>query len=239
MSLPSTSRRPPRGRHRQIGRSRTGRATRTVALVSVLAVLLVVAVAGLRAVVHRPADVVAGASAPADEVDAAVAADGVITVRERRTWPPGERSVRLALPPPDALPGAAGSVHPRARDLQVRLDGDRVRVTADADGRGWSVASDGAPRQLTVDYRLTGAVLLTAPSAPGRALGLLAPLTASLPGPPPSLRVAGDHVRTVACVMPAGQPPALCGHREGASWVAVPPPDWLGAVLLQLDLAAG
>jgi hypothetical protein len=173
-----------------------------------------------------------GATDPGTDVQVAVDDDGRhLDVVER---------LLLERPATDALqlvaPTWPAVARPAVTDLQVVLDDRVAAVRTDGPG-GWTVHGAGWTR-ATLRYRLDAAVVTVAPAAPGRALGLVTPLTAAASrasGRPVVLRAPGPHVVGVSCPGALGTG-AICGSRTAAGWSAAVPPTAAPVVLLQLDL---
>jgi hypothetical protein len=174
-----------------------------------------------------------GADAPGADALAVVAAEGAVDVWERLVTRPGTTSVRLESAPTSALPGTAGA---EPAQLQVALDGRRV--TPRRDGSGWQVAlpDGGSFTQVVVRYRLTGALVRTAPAPPGRVTLVLRPVTgpaAVSADDPVVVRLTDPRVGAVYC--PGARTP-LCAVSRGSTHVATVPPGTAPVVLAQLTL---
>lgn len=176
-----------------------------------------------------------GASVPGTDVQVAVDPDERhLDVFERlRLGTPSSGLLSLAAPARPVL-----NARIRVTDLQVELDGVAVRAVADGPGRWRASPTTGSPyTHVTLRYRLAGALVAVKPAAPGRALGVVAPLTGQIStGSGLAVQVrAGDRaVLGVSC--PTARFGTVCGTLTSGGWTATVP---LGTrpvvVLLQVD----
>jgi hypothetical protein len=138
---------------------------------------------------------------------------------------------------PAALPGGVTAT---PIDLQVQLDDQVVAVAKSDDGSSWQVTppSGRTYTQVILRYRLQNALQVIKDAAPGRAAGVVAPLTASISqarSHPVQVRVDGSHVLGVSC--PTAITGAVCGTRNQAGWTATLPDGVRPVVILNLDLS--
>jgi hypothetical protein len=176
-----------------------------------------------------------GASVPGTDVQVAVDPDGRhLDVFERLLLDtPSIDPLSLAAPTRPALDAEV-----RVSDLQVQLDDTAVPAVADGPGSWQAIPLDGSSyTRVTLRYRLAGAILAVTPAPPGRALGLVAPLTglvSAVPGHAVQVRAGGDGVLGVSC--PTAARGSVCGTRSGDGWTATVPEQARPiVVLLQLD----
>ena len=176
-----------------------------------------------------------GASVPGTDVQVAIDPDGRhLDVFERLLLAaPSGDPLSLAAPSRPALYAAV-----RVSDLQVQLDDAAVAVVADGTGSWHATPAAGRPyTHVTLRYRLTGALVTVRPAAPGRAFGIVAPLTGAIsagPGNAVRVRAGGDGVVGVSC--PTVRVGEVCGTRDADGWTATVPQDARPiVVLLQLD----
>jgi hypothetical protein len=176
-----------------------------------------------------------GANAPGTDVQAAADPDGShIDVFERLLLDAATGDpLTLAVP---TLPAVNGNAE--VQDLQVQLDDTVAAVTADGP-ESWSAtpAAGQTYTRVTLRYRMAAGVMLVTPAAPGRALGIVAPLTGMISsgrGHPVQVRALGPKVLGITCpTAPAG---AVCGSRDGSGgWVATVP-DGTSPIVVLLQL---
>jgi hypothetical protein len=182
-----------------------------------------------------------GVSTPGTAVQVAVDPDGShLDVFERLLFeaPSGE-PLALTTPPLSALPALGTAAH--VTDLQVQLDDQSVLPTATGPA-SWQVTPAAGRTYLraTFRYRLTGSVALVTPAAPGRALGLVTPLTGMVSaGRGHDVQVSSDDPKVLGVSCPTATQGAVCGSRSGRGWTATVPVDARPViVLLQLDTRA-
>ncbi|TDO34230.1 hypothetical protein EV643_12815 [Kribbella sp. VKM Ac-2527] len=147
---------------------------------------------------------------------------------------------RLVLSPPvaartEAAFTALRASRPRADSVVVRAGGRPVPLRPPVVGTRRVLLLASPANRIELRYRLTGSVIRNSPSKPGRALGLIAPLTAEVDGSLPTLLTVG-RARNFFCPL---LDPALqrCAgeYREGlTSQPGLTAAD--ATVLLQLDL---
>jgi len=173
-----------------------------------------------------------GVDTPGTDVQVALDDDGVHLDVFERLLLPAPAGDPLALVAPSLPAIGVTSV----TDLQVQLDGTAVPATgsgaswtaAPAHGAGWTRA--------VLRYRLVGGVVTVTPAAPGRELGLVTPLTATISqagGHAVVVRTLDRHVLGVSCPAVQGSG-AVCGARGTTGWTATPPPSAPPVVLLQI-----
>jgi hypothetical protein len=124
---------------------------------------------------------------------------------------------------------------PRAEGVVVLADGDPVPLQPAAVGTRRVIVFDTPAHRIQLRYRLTGATIRSTPSKPGRALGLIAPLTADLDGSLPT-RLTVGRARNLFCPLlePAEQ---RCAGQFGRGLTAQPGLTAADAtVLAQIDL---
>jgi hypothetical protein len=172
-----------------------------------------------------------GADAPGTDVQAALDDDGVhVDVVERLVVAtPDGGSLALTAA---TLPGLGTTT---ISALQVQLDGDVVPVTAT--GGGWTARrANGSWTHAVLRYRIGGGLVTVTPAALGRALGLVAPLTAALSqagGHPVQVRTLDPRVVGISCPAVQGTG-AVCGSRTSGGWTASVPGSARPVVLLQI-----
>ena len=167
-------------------------------------------------------------------------ATGTVDVYEQYTSAAPADALSLRLPLPRTLLGPVSRLVPAVQDLTVTLDGQPARAVP-AGERTWVAAPAGGSRytRATVRYRLTGALVLSAPSTRGRGFIVVGPLTGDAglrQQLPVQLRVAGPAARTISC--PLGPDPlAVCQTPDGAVRTAsLPAGSTEPLFLLQVDL---
>lgn len=149
-----------------------------------------------------------GGRKPGIRLTARVLANGSIQVTE--TVRLVEAATTLALVPFD--PTRAGTelrrVRPVATELVVLADGRPVDLPSRTVRESTSVRLPVVAERFVLRYRLRGVTVLSVPSpVPGRALGVLAPLTTGVPDDlPVAIDLPGARVRNVRC---PGLPMAL------------------------------
>jgi len=172
-----------------------------------------------------------GADAPGTDVQVALDDDGVhLDVVERLVLADATGDP-LVLATPSLVGFAATTVS----DLQVQLDDTVTDVVTDGAVRR-TAATGTTYRRAVVRYRLGGAVVKVTPAAPGRAFGLVTPLTATLSqanGADVVVRVLDRRVLGVSCPAVQGTG-AVCGTRTADGWTATVPGAARPVVLLQL-----
>jgi hypothetical protein len=168
--------------------------------------------------------------------------DVVETVRvpPRQVTPGPEPVVTLRLPAADVLAGPDPQLRPRVTGLAITVDAAPAAWRFAGDGGAgsvWQVVVPTSGGALWMRYRLDGAVVPSHDSQPSRAVGVIAPLTASaVPGVATQVRISGQQVLNVACPLAPPAAPALCGRQDGNRWTATLPVGSQGTVVLQVDL---
>jgi hypothetical protein len=178
------------------------------------------------------------APAPGIQLVANPRSDGALDVVETITV--RTPTDRLVLSPPvaartEAAFTALRASRPRADSVVVRAGGRPVPLRPPVVGTRRVLLLAPPANRIELRYRLTGSVIRNSPSKPGRALGLIAPLTAEVDGSLPILLTVG-RARNFFCPL---LDPALqrCAgeYREGlTSQPGLTAAD--ATVLLQLDL---
>jgi hypothetical protein len=131
-----------------------------------------------------------------------------------------------------AGPTLAGA-EPLRTDVQVVVRGEDPVTVPDV-GPERTVPLPAATTAVEVRYHLEGATVRTVPGPPGRALGVVAPLT-DVPGLVAGFELSGDPVRTLTCpALPASE--LFCGTDQGGTLAVAPQPAASALVLAQLDL---
>lgn len=161
-----------------------------------------------------------------------------VQVREVTRWG-AERpdEVTLRLPELGSLTGEAGAAQLEVSDLVVTVDGAPVVPEQDPAAPGsWRVPLDeGAdPQAMEVSYRLTGALVISDQSSPGRQLAILGPLSSQAATGAAAVTIRGSGILGVYCPgLPAEQ--LLCATRSGDDWDAALPDPSATVVLVQID----
>jgi hypothetical protein len=178
-----------------------------------------------------------GEDAPGTVVVAEPAGTGFLMVEQAVLPAATGAQLVLAIPDVRRLGGEIGSLRLTVDDLRVALDGRPVAVRPDGVGR-WLLPVTAGRHRIVASYRLEGSVLVSTPSSPGRALGLVAPILGSglrAGGLPLVVRPVGTQVRSVTCPdAPAAL--LLCGTRAASSWTADVPASASPVVVVLLDL---
>ncbi|HEY6798337.1 MAG TPA: hypothetical protein VI248_26965 [Kineosporiaceae bacterium] len=180
-----------------------------------------------------------GVTTPGSVVQVALDDDGThLDVVERLLLdaPTGDALVLAA--PVLAVPALHEEGTAPVSDLQVQLDDVVTAATATDTGR-WAVTPAAGSRyeRATLRYRLGGAVVTVTPAPPGRALGVVTPLTAAVSqgrGHDVVVRTLDPRVIGVSCPGAAGTG-TVCGTRTDGGWTAHLPGDAQPLVLLQVQ----
>jgi hypothetical protein len=186
-----------------------------------------------------------GVDAPGSDVLVTSAGGTVLQVVERFV-PVGRPAADLALMRPDLARVPSLRLRaPVVTDLSVTTDGEPQAIRSTASGWSLGGTAGRAVGQVTVRYRLTGAVVRDGGSASRRALVVVEPLTAvasmggaSAASAPVLVRVTPMTVHQAACLT---APPAeqLCGSAGSDGWVArLPASSAVPVVVFQVDLDA-
>ena len=160
--------------------------------------------------------------------------DGDLDVVEHVVFREPTGSVLLHLPSAGSAAPTLENALPAALDVQVVADDNRADSTLD-EVRSSQVLPVASVTRLELTYRLTGAAVRNTPSRQGRALAVIAPLTASTdPTLPTNLVVNGPGLRNAMC-------PRLPETRCAAGkqpWMSIRPgiPADRAVAVLQLDL---
>lgn len=174
-------------------------------------------------------------------VAAAVVSPTMIEVLEMVRWPDGgPATIELALSSDAASAGGLAIMpNPTVESLQVSVDGSPVTPTLRAGStNAWVITppSGAAPRTMEVRYVLTGAIVRSLPSAPGRALAVLSPISTGAVGDlPTTIAISTTDVLNVYCPTAVNQAAIMCGRLDGDRWTITPPPG-LPVVVAQIDL---
>ena len=163
-------------------------------------------------------------------VAAAVVSPTMIEVVETVHWPKGgPATIELALSSDAAAEaGLAIMPTPTVESLQVSVDGSPVAPTLrEGSTSAWVITppSGAAPRTMEVRYVLTGAIVRSLPSSPGRALAVLSPISTGAVGDLPTIiSISTADVLNVYCPTAAEQTAIMCGRIDGDRWTITPPP---------------
>jgi hypothetical protein len=174
-------------------------------------------------------------------VQATLEEEAVVVAEATRFTADRPTQVQLRLPALVGLNGPIRTAQLSVADLAVSVDGVPVQARQDPGQPGtWTVQHpDGEPFvELQVDYRLDGALLTNALSAPGRLLAVLGPLSAGASVGSAAVAIRGEGILNVYCPgQPADQ--LLCATQSGDAWDAtLPSPSSAEPVLLiQVDRA--
>ncbi len=178
-----------------------------------------------------------GLTAPGILVQALPSANGDLEVVERVRFAVPSDSLTLGVPSSQGIAKGTAPLRARLKDLQVSADGNVVDTTGASLSQTTRLTLPSGTRQVQMRYRLTGSVLRSTPSTPGRALVVLPPLSR---GPRVDtlqviVEVQGGTVRNLQCpaLRAADQ---LCGREGPDRWYTVPLTLGRSAVLAQLDL---
>ena len=181
-----------------------------------------------------------GVDAPGTDVVVAPGANGQVEVYERvNVAAPDAAGLQLALP--DLSKATTLTVGANLVVTELRITADGRPVEADPFAGHWVIhGQDGrAVTRAVLRYRLSGALVQHEQSLPGRALILVAPLSAGVSragGAPVVVRADRVVVRDMTCPL-AGPAQVLCGSGGRPTWVAtVPASSTVPLVLLQVDL---
>ena len=178
-----------------------------------------------------------GVSVPGTDVQVAVDPDGRhLDVFERALLNvPDAEPLSLATAAA-TLPALHTGV--QVQDLQVQLDDYPIDIRTDGHG-GWRADPPARTTytRVTLRYRVSGGIALVTPAAPGRALGVITPLTGLISsdrGYDVQVRTTDATVLGVSC--PTTGRGAVCGTHTDKGWVATVPTDARPlVVLLQLN----
>jgi hypothetical protein len=168
-----------------------------------------------------------------------VSTGGTLEVSEQARVSPGELpQIGLRLPSITALGGLVAELSPTVQDLRVAVNGTPVTATPSDDG--WAVTPADSARTVQLSYRIEGAIVRTAPSSSGRALGVSLPLLGQSlreRGLPLVVRAEGSAVGGATCPS-APITKMLCGKESDGGWLATIPAEAASpALLLQLTLS--
>jgi hypothetical protein len=178
-----------------------------------------------------------GTTEPGILLMAAPDADGRFTITELVRL--AEPVTALSLQPLNiraAGPGLRGA-KPIATDIELTADEQPVELSRDRVSRPQTVTLDAPTAVFEVHYVLRRVTVRTSNSTPGRALGVVGPLVAGVPGDlPVDVVVTGRSVRNLGCPSSemvrrpcaAGQLPRLTVNRSLPHRAAL--------VIVQLDL---
>lgn len=193
--------------------------------------------------VTGPAPVTAAPAAdtPGTDVQVTVDGDGAHLDVVERLVLDGATATPLVL----QAPGLPALGRPGIADLLVQLDGrDAAAVPGVPGGPGgpgtrWtaSPAAGSQYTRATLRYRISGGIVAVTPAAPGRALGLVTPLTAMTSqarGRAVVVRAPDRHVVGVSCPGVQGSG-SVCGARTARGWTASVPAGARPVVLLQIN----
>jgi hypothetical protein len=147
------------------------------------------------------------------------------------------RRVRLSIPSTDNLAG--GIFRPELKGIRIVLaDGTRMPVSAALlKGASLDVYLPRMVRQFDVRYRAADAVVLTEPSAAGRAVALVTPLRVMTSTAMTSkVNIVASDVLNIGCMRPDGSARA-CGRKVATGWTVTQRPARRHiAVVAQLNL---
>jgi hypothetical protein len=92
---------------------------------------------------------------------------------------PGVAALRLATPSVAGLRGNVAELDPKVEDLQVALDGEVAQLQRGSAAGTWTATplQGGTVTKAQLRYRLADVIARNSPSRPGRALGLVGPLS--------------------------------------------------------------
>jgi hypothetical protein len=178
-----------------------------------------------------------GTTEPGILLMAAPDADGRFTITELVRLP--EPVIALALRPLDSRAAGRGlrGAKPIATDIELTADEQPVKLSRNRVSRPQAVTLDAPTAVFELHYVLRRVTVRTPNSTPGRALGVIGPLVAGVPGDlPVDVVVIGRSVRNLGCPSSemvrrpcaAGQLPRLTVNRSLPHRTAV--------VIVQLDL---
>lgn len=143
----------------------------------------------------------------------------------------------LSLRPPDftQIDGDLGRAQPVASQLQMTANRRAVKVPGGQIRSSTSLILPAPARLITLRYRLTGVSHRSQPSAPGRALAAIGPLTAGVPDDlPVAVAVPGRTVRNLQCPTLVEQ---TCATGPAGTLRIRQPLPWHSAiVVVQLDM---
>jgi hypothetical protein len=181
-----------------------------------------------------------GVSTPGSDVQAALDDDGThVDVVERLLLDAPAGGPLALLTPSLSVPSLPGAGRIGVTDLQVQLDDQVATPSAGSDSGRWTVSPPAGHAYLraTLRYRLGNGVVTVTPAAPGRAFGLVTPLTAASSqahGHEVVLRTLDPRVIGVSCPGAAGAG-SICGTRLARGWSANLPSGAGAMILLQVQ----
>jgi hypothetical protein len=157
-------------------------------------------------------------AAPGVRSTVAVGSEDSVDVVQRLSFDSARASLTVSIPTREA---PAERFDPRVAELRVRADGRAAPGLGRPLGKGethrFTFAEPATSVVLT--YAVEGTVIKTRPSAPGRALALLTPLTIEgQMGLGSRIEIKRDGVLNLGCIA-AGAPMTACGSEIGRHWV--------------------
>lgn len=147
-------------------------------------------------------------------------------------------TVVILRPPPIRLAGTDfGPRRPIAKNVSLTTGRHSVVLPTSDVSEATRVALPRPTRRLELRYQLTGVTVRSNPSAAGRALAALGPVSAGYPAQlPVAMRVTGGHVRNLQCPrLPASDQSCAAGE-PGRLRLARPLPWHEAIIVIQLDL---
>lgn len=164
-------------------------------------------------------------------------ANGAVEVLERVKLSTPVKA--LALAPPQAADSGVPGVNPTVTGFQAQADGQVVASTPapTMTSGGQRIELSTSATEIAMRYRVDGAVGRSQPAPVGRALIVVAPLTAdaTLRDLPVVVEVVGNGVRNLVCPKLAAND-QLCGRQAGRVWFTPSIPLSSALVVAQVDL---
>ncbi len=147
-------------------------------------------------------------------------------------------TVVILRPPPIRLAGTDFAPRrPIAKNVSLTTGSHSVVLPTSDVSEATRVALPRPTRRLELRYQLTGVTVRSNPSAAGRALAALGPVSAGYPAQlPVAMRVTGGHVRNLQCPRLPPSDQSCAAGEPGRLRLARPLPWHEAIIVIQLDL---
>jgi hypothetical protein len=147
-------------------------------------------------------------------------------------------TVVILRPPPIRLAGTDfGPRRPIAKNVSLTTGRHSVVLPTSDVSEATRVALPRPTRRLELRYQLTGVTVRSNPSAAGRALAALGPVSAGYPAQlPVAMRVTGGHVRNLQCPRLPPSDQSCAAGEPGRLRLARPLPWHEAIIVIQLDI---
>ncbi|MET0930970.1 MAG: hypothetical protein ABWX74_15730 [Aeromicrobium sp.] len=166
-----------------------------------------------------------------------VGSDGSVDVVQRIAFAAPRSRLTVSVP---ARPAATVRFAPRIDGVRLRVDGlvDPGLATSLRTGGTHTFSFSDPATSAVLSYSVDGAVVTTKPSARGRALALVTPLSIDEPGSRRRLEIGRDGILNLGCTA-GGAPMTACGSDVDGRWVVErDTDDPVVDVVAQVDLTA-